>query len=213
MKNRVALARDVIAQIAIGRVVVTSGTYFDATLPKACSVKLGAIPNCRTCAIGTMFLTRLRTRTLSSLLKEGRANAYEDYDLIVDANGDQERAVARKRVSFGREVMAHELNALFDGGELWHIENAFEQYWVPDYDDAGERLVAIMRNIIRNRGMFLPNERRPPERAPRKRAPVRKKKSTHRATITINGVELGTATVRVEEAPARPATARSRLLR
>lgn len=156
-QKRVAVARDVIARLELGTIKATPGTYLalkSATLDMCNtpeSRRLDKILNkepCEACAIG---------------------GAFTAYVGIVDGLSlDRMRATVRLNkgiTNFGEDDLREKLGEIFGSHELDTIERAFEGWsWGEVFSQAPkERLVAIMKNIIRHRGYFRPEREQPSE--------------------------------------------------
>lgn len=162
--KRVAIAKDVLAQLAARKYRATCGTYvdgLDVSQNVADDVQLqeivaGQQESCDVCGIGSVFLSAVR---LGDNLKVGDALYDRDYD-----------------ANFDESVMADKVREYFEPAQLALIETAFERSrigmsedWHED-DDAMERalkfgsryrsdtarLKAIMENIVENKGVFKP---------------------------------------------------------
>lgn len=139
--KRVALAKDVIKQIEAGTIIPTSGRYVELSkkyynLNNSCQVdKLieeGSI-ECHCCGIGAMLLSHVR-KTNNYTVKETRIG------------GNREKAEIRLKRIFGKK-------------KLDYIENIFEgyinNYFYTKYRNHSERLIAMCKNIIKNKGELI----------------------------------------------------------
>ena len=148
-EKRVLIARDVIAQLAIGKLEAQSGTYVetDATVKKA-SQDLQVLlkpkdVSCTVCGIGALFVCGVQR---GNDLKASSVHLFEDDN--VNVGGFQAYAYLRR---------------YFSNSQLKMIEAAFEQ-WAHDkggdfayyVEDDETRLRLIMENIILNNGTFNP---------------------------------------------------------
>lgn len=161
-QKRVRIAKDVIEQLALGKLVAASRGYLtinDARLRASLNSygsrsSLADTPwhsifekeSCTVCGIGGVFVAAV-----------GRANKCT----VDDSGGSPEG-----------EFMKDYLAAWFDRSQLTMIETAFERdssfgysneseiddalEFSESLDDPGERLTAIMQNIIDNDGNFRP---------------------------------------------------------
>lgn len=152
--KRIAIAQDVIASLKIGKYTATPGNYLEVqtdkdydSLPADSQALLRTEEvNCDVCAIGAIFASKVR--------KGNKCN----YDLL---NGNNDSSLIAN------------LKGIFDEKELRIIETAFEgeaqsglvreneeeaaQAWFERNHphDETKRLVAIMKNIIKNKGNFI----------------------------------------------------------
>ena len=165
--RRVAIAKDVIAALNSKRFVAECGSWaaapwdHDLSAENTCDAVMGARgTRCHVCGVGALFVSALR-----------RFDAAKVED-VVDVNEEYDRAEADPG-SFGGY-----LEAFFSPRQLSIIECAFElgdvnyadwrgaklsdkvqakaRAFGEAHDDPKARLRAIMRNIIANRGEFVP---------------------------------------------------------
>lgn len=157
-RRRVAIARDVIAQLATGKLVATSGIYVESPNLKTYdsnvelqSLLLPPTVSCDVCGIGSLFVCGIQ-----------RANKFT----TGDAKADDGSGAVSGRIAFKY------LERFFDRSQLQLIEATFEGWGssqcVSFHDsvrivDDGEadkaRLRLIMENIIANKGTFVPSIR------------------------------------------------------
>jgi hypothetical protein len=192
-RKRVAIAKDVIAQLTVGKFKATPGTWYfatakaenikklsvqsdeeDRTLPWQCKVPLQKamckIASCQVCGVGAIFASLVRLN-----------NEFDQKFDIVGNNATAEIA---------KEDFHEKLIQYFDEDQLNLIELAFEKgsgykYWDVDWNgnsnddednlskdewanrnfavmfgfnfsNSKQRLIAIMKNIIKNDGTFAP---------------------------------------------------------
>lgn len=161
LEARVEVARDVIAQLEAKAWRAMSGEYCTIfgrgrgrELPKSFErmpIKRALLSNsnreCQACAVGSLFIAHML-----------RSDGEKKFDDLNGAHSWGFEAVVT------REAMERTLRDLFSNSELWEIEHAFEGgEWWKTYRDDTERLIAIMRNVVRNGGVFKPAELRAPE--------------------------------------------------
>lgn len=165
-EKRVAIARDVLAQISLKRLIPTNGRWLsgkdDNDLFSAKDEKkdlelqeiLGKKRECKGCALGGMFMCAVE---LADKLK------------VSDLSSD-----TREENSMQQEDVFAYMKKFFTLDQLNKIESAFEQgdgatedsdgaHWLSSEGDASERMRLIMENIIVNKGKF--NLDKEPERA------------------------------------------------
>ena len=163
-QRRIAVAKDVLKWLAMGRMTAKKKTYLAASqlTPDG---KINGF-NCRACALGGMFACVVEQKKGVNLHEFNRGWADED-------GGYRD---------YGSQEQMHDmLGEFFDADELRNIENAFEgrdrEGGIVNgagafYDEmafsedalkfnAGirspkKRMQRIMRNIIRNEGRFIP---------------------------------------------------------
>lgn len=169
--KRVAIAKDVIAQINLETYKPQKGTYVDIhetdkaneidnvdEKPADLMMSQGMV-QCTVCAKGAMFMSHIRKDAGSCTIEEAQEGQDEDVieDRLEDLFGEKQldliEAAFEKDDSFYSEV--HEEDCFDD--EYNPIDgNVAEkaQKWGRKYTTDQKRLVAIMRNIIKNEGTF-----------------------------------------------------------
>lgn len=144
-QKRVAIAKDVIAQIELKTIKPANDGWYLYSLnrgawtpPSGTDVQsvIPALGKCTVCAVGAAFLSGVR-------LFDG-----------VKSGSNTLNGLASNRIKkwFGRN-------------QRCEIENAFETDYL-DIRSPAKRLTVIMRNIIRNRGKFIPTTKDFPKGAP-----------------------------------------------
>lgn len=151
-EKRIAIAKDVIAQVRSQKFVAEQGTYIRAKGYKyedrvAHKDKVDELlqiegVTCNVCAKGAVFM--------SYVMKTGGCD-------VSDANHS------------GTHTIAHKLKDIFDSDQLDLMESAFERSpfgrcdpgdavrFGRKYGNSHDRLIAIMENVIENKGTFKPN--------------------------------------------------------
>lgn len=169
---RVAIARDVLSQLRSQKLVAESGNYC-YMFPKGSPNELGDIPEvisqqdvdnkidlqdifkkkvqkCEVCAKGALFVSMVRK--------------YDNVPIPVNGVGDS---------YLDGTYVTSKLRRYFSGSQLELIEYAFElgtagiptasetvkynaSSFCEQYDSDKERMIAIMKNIIKNEGTFIP---------------------------------------------------------
>ncbi len=159
-KKRVAIAEDVIASLKAGKFMAAAGNGYvtpqhgdkrlrellRSTHGESMQKAFEELPPCEVCALGSMLIAGV-----------GRFN---NHAVNIDHWVGDEFAL--------REATTEFLDKYFDDKQLELIEAAFEgseelyngvvydfQDWLPNAGDDA-RLTAIMRNIIKNEGTFVP---------------------------------------------------------
>ncbi len=150
-QKRIAIAQDVIAQVRVKRFAATPGTYVrmgakyeDRITHKDKVEELLEIEGvqCNVCAKGALFMAHV--------MKTGNCD-------MSDANHT------------GTHSIAYRLKGVFDKDQLDMMESAFERSpfgstsnvhaavkFGKGYNNPDDRLIAIMENVIANRGDFKP---------------------------------------------------------
>ena len=161
-QQRVAIARDVLAQLKAGRLVGNSGSFIGTDLPYAppqtqVQEVLKKVPRCDVCAVGSLFLCAV---------EKFDALKMEDLEAFLEAFGDSGVPVVE------RDVIPY-LQRYFSEAQLRLIEIAFERgegayepkssreekashFGCHDGVTHDEDIKKIMRNIIKNDGTFVP---------------------------------------------------------
>ena len=154
-EKRVAVAKDVIAQLNRGKLTATTGLYFEA---KNCDKSfdgevqlqevLKHIPKCEVCAKGALFV--------------GMINKYNDFTINVDYYTNYPKA--SQITSCVNIHFYDKLKTLFTEKQLTAIEVYFEGWRrvkAPSFyeknPNAKKRMILIMKNIIQNKGTFKPS--------------------------------------------------------
>lgn len=172
---RIAIAKDVLAQLKAKKIVATRGCWTDdpklgsiddfasTQLEKADkdSVEIKAcdyaskVNKCRVCALGSLFLSgiRLYNGVSWTLNKE---DAF--FDLSHDLFDDIEKSPLNKYFSTKQLQL---IEATFEDGDgsCWlssDRDHVLARAYYVKYRDAEKRLIGIMNNIIDNEGTFNP---------------------------------------------------------
>jgi hypothetical protein len=160
---RVLLARDVIAQIKARRYIARCGTYMNPLkeesllLREAVQFARSSAP-CEVCARGALFLSELKLYNEF----EGGVNLNPDGEVEERFFDEQHLAIEQ---AFEQSAYDQEEYSI-PGCECSSCRMARGELatWGNTYPDPEKRLIAIMRNIIRNKGKFKENEIVPPRR-------------------------------------------------
>jgi hypothetical protein len=139
-EKRIAIAKDVLVQIELGKYLATTGIYFYMDFEGSYhknganvqEVLLAKNPNCEVCAVGAAFASAAR---LGNNLFYKESN---ESDLVAELFGDD---AANMEAAFER----------WDSPCVPEVQNFGRQY-----PDTTERLKAIFQNIIDNDGSFKP---------------------------------------------------------
>ncbi len=166
-QKRVAIAKDVILQIKAEYYTAIRGTYINAELPWNTSrtemaparEAFAEADNCTVCAVGSTIVSGARLGNRVSL-----------FDLGVNANGfggDEARDKFFPR-SMNR-LMEEAFEVDYDPKRQYHKASLASErkpntrtmqyraeYFGEGFKTSDARLIAIMRNVIRNKGAFIP---------------------------------------------------------
>ena len=176
-EKRVQIARDVLAQLAMKRLVPTEGIWLNGTnsergdlfvktdIKKNPELKdlLKKRKTCHGCALGGMFMCsveRADKLKVRDLITENEPNFTED-ELIEFQAAD---------CSVPEGITFDYLEKFFDMEQLEMIESAFERgagvchynsasAFANVVEDPGTRMELIMQNIIVNKGKFVPSKK------------------------------------------------------
>jgi hypothetical protein len=172
-QQRVAIARDVLSQLKKATIIADKGTYFSVSVNKDIknTDKLDDLlksfkrdnATCEVCGIGACFVG------LVNLGNNAKSKSFIPNKIIDDC----------ETVQIDDSKMRRLLRKVFPSTQLTLIECAFEKSTVfldsnakknnveyeprekassfgEDYDTDEARLIAIMQNIINNKGTFIP---------------------------------------------------------
>lgn len=164
-EKRIAIAKDVIENIESKKFVAKRGTYFVAKTKEGVEtnnvqlqelILCGDVEQCTVCGIGAIFASKV---CVSNDFKVNKKSLDVGYIVLYDTD------------------MISQLNEIFNEYELRYIEIAFEgildmsidndvyfseketikaMNFYETYPDQTNRLIAIMKNIIKNDGVFTP---------------------------------------------------------
>lgn len=159
-KKRVMIAQDVLAALKARRLKARAGMYLVGDLAgKKGELRdiLPTVPPCSVCAKGAIMLCTVMRR---DRVKVNDVFGYYDHF--------DERTENRRSAFKGRK-MSRLLGGVFSPSQLAMIENEFEGRHYDESDPrapgplgyglpetSGRRLVAIMENIVKNGGTFVP---------------------------------------------------------
>lgn len=172
-KQRVAIAEDALLQIKLKRLTPTNGTYvqiategysavFDANTP-ACEAFSG---ECDVCAKGALFVAAIDLKNgvkLKNLMKD---EVFGDKKIDVSCL-DSSHIVSYLRGIFSKKQLDL-MEAAFERDHLqnfispkeakalgYNSETGAALVFMPEEHDAEDRLVTILKNIVRNKGEFV----------------------------------------------------------
>lgn len=152
-QKRVAIAKDVIKQIKVRKLIISTGQFCDI-YDDGCPYRLGKkellrkMPVCHVCAIGAAIVSGIRL-----------FNQLEIVDRDIDGNSQED--MIKK---FFSPKQAALIEQAFELGNGWYDDTfsykdkgrytavAFGE----KFKDSKDRAVAIFKNIIKNKGVFIP---------------------------------------------------------
>lgn len=144
-EKRVAIAKDVLAQLALEKIVPHRGTYLEIVLEDdkefSPDAQLGEFVtsnkvDCTACAVGSLLISTAR------LADKLQLNSLTDEQLI-----DSDITLC-----MGRAECYEYLETFFDSDQLQAMEDMFEN----TYNDPTGVLAEIMSNVVEHKGTFVP---------------------------------------------------------
>lgn len=160
MGKRARIAADVLAQIEAKKILVRSGTFLGlfseyyglegpASSETRSAVEFRKNNKCYTCALGSMFCSLVE----SGLEKDVSAISAVSENTVYDALGKyfSNTELADIETSFEGDVWERRAEATVVTGEYWE-KKQMAGWLKAKYPDDTNRLVAIMSNIVKNRG-------------------------------------------------------------
>lgn len=172
-QKRVLIAKDVIAQIVAKKFKATFGTYIHITnvlycgdIKSAQTQLLHTNSVCKCCAIGSvlasciLFNNKVDVESANNLHMNG--DRYSDFEKTHPLRTSGLHSVFSMKQLLLMEAIfeRHSENDICDNHEI-SFDKVCEIYDRWNYDanlltDPTKRLIAIMKNIIRNKGRFIP---------------------------------------------------------
>ena len=162
-EKRVAIAKDVLAQIAAGKYVAEAGVYVETQIPvtqqdsdkQVCDLIEGK--ECHVCALGSVFVSAVK---FADKLTVGDVEEFPyvyDEDDPVNLNPFQSGYLTQ---FFSRGQLGL-MECCFERGPAGDFSGAVDdmelpEQWGSSFEDDRDRLVAIMENVVRNGGTFKP---------------------------------------------------------
>lgn len=156
-KERVAIARDVVKQLAARTLRAKAGIYcrlveevlYDPDKELRTAVKSA---RCNVCAKGAFFIARIRRKNKFKMrILDG--NAFKPAPLYAGSRGPKPSLQMLWSSESAEYAMKDFPYEMFDA-----MERCFEVAWIEIYPSPTRRLRAIAENIIRNRGKFVAND-------------------------------------------------------
>lgn len=139
-EKRVMIAKDVIRAIEAKQIIPTHGDYFSVDVDydkrprdeESLKELLPTLPACNVCAKGAILLCSVARQNKVTF---GEA---DDWSLFSD------------------HTLSRALGGVFTPKQLGLIEDAFEG--IDDQDQADKTLTAVMKNVVKNKGTFVPEK-------------------------------------------------------
>lgn len=152
-QKRVAIALDVIKQVQTRRLVATRGTYVALTVPspvqaedQVCDLTAGR--KCAVCGIGALFIATVERA--DKLTAADLVGSWATGQRILNLDGDDCRRYLSR---FFLPETTRLIESYFEGWS-WPEEQCIQWHGL----DPDDRLIRLMRNIVRNRGRFVPSQ-------------------------------------------------------
>lgn len=161
-EKRVAIAKDVLAQVKIQTIFPVQGNYieideikgnFDSDVQVNSLIKDKKI-SCNCCMKGSLFMAHVNKTnhlTLDDLDSHGHSNNESMYERL-DKIFTQEQ-LDLMECAFEGDLISDSTGKLSSKEDL--INKAYDNFFI-QYNDETERLIAICKNLIKNKGTFIP---------------------------------------------------------
>lgn len=170
-EKRIAIAEDVLAQIKLGTILAQKGTYLQANANSNCSLSYSKLKNQQLnslmqtnqveytcCGIGSLFVAKINK---TNHLKFGEVGTNDLATSIHDKlksifTGNQLNLI---EAAFETEVINDNNNELESYGEYGCYNTKLAEKAIKfgeKYESDKDRLIGIMKNIIKNQGEFKP---------------------------------------------------------
>lgn len=164
-EQRVLIAKDVIAQINIGKYKANTGNYIqdlkvsNSILNKDARKHINEIKSCEVCALGGCLISAVKFKNTLTV------NQLKDlHDVLNDRISPQGKLITSV---FTKKQLQMIETAFEKGFSLWADAINDDNYLTGDvydkctefgykYDKDKDRLLAIMKNIVTNKGTFKP---------------------------------------------------------
>lgn len=176
-KMRVAIAKDVLAQLKAKKIVPSYSTWIedpkhggidtlieDAARADAESIDVcefvSKLNKCEVCALGSLFVSQVRlddkTCEVFRKMNPSKTPTEAGYDVFEELNKSP------LKMYFSKDQLTL-IESTFEGGEGMHSpatekDRALAYAYSQMYVKAADRLTAIMKNIISNNGTFIPKQ-------------------------------------------------------
>lgn len=170
-QKRVTIAKDVIAQVKLGKIKAQRGTYVEHGV-----VEGNKIDSCTACALGSLFACAIDKPALKNFVEEEIGLESGDTDFYYDNQSEMQQALSPYFDVFQLELVesAFEQTATnIDSADYEEIVTGEDSEWrITDpkirklvdkavafgnkFVGSKQRLIAIMQNIVTNKGTFKP---------------------------------------------------------
>jgi hypothetical protein len=167
-EQRVMIAKDVIAQVLAKKYKATPGTYVEASLPRGVKKDASArenidkIKKCTVCAFGSCIVstTRYKNRLTMDEMINPLDNKAANTKLLLTVFTPNQMALIESAFERKYQVRGYwsTVGTYNDGlnGEITEKQEYAIQEFGNRYGNDNDRLIAIMQNIIDNKGKFVP---------------------------------------------------------
>ncbi len=158
-KQRVEIAKDVLKQLDLKRLVAThgkwvdfiSGGYYDYKFPAESQVRsILKDKNCGVCALGGLFVASVE-RANALVVKEVGYD-YGDGTGVFNPNLT---SISNYLTRFFDQDQINDIELAFEKGKGGVTDTTLAKYYEPDVTDPEDRMRLIMNNIIDNGGTFI----------------------------------------------------------
>lgn len=168
-KKRVAIAKDVLKQIRVGKYIANKGKYIsrvdapdieDVYYQSDIKKNFSKIKNCNVCAMGaclmsaTKFANKLKFQDIGSGV--GDLNNPKVKDLFKSIFSPEQLLLIER--AFEDKTGGSTVGCDVFGLEEWDFEKQIQKCseFYGEYNNDETRLIGIMNNIIKNKGTFKP---------------------------------------------------------
>lgn len=162
-QRRVLIAQDVLLRLKKGQIRVETGVFVEP-LTETDNNNLQEVVHgglrCSACVIGSLFLSAVAYRNQYNLLHGDMVSSSDPLRKLKEFSPEQRRLI---ELAFERGEGYHQIEYPGAAQSVEHTpERALAAKWAYAHDlefDSSDRLIALMENIIRNKGRFDPSER------------------------------------------------------
>ena len=157
---RVEIAKDVIAQIKMKTFEVSPGNYITTSLEfrkSLMDIEIDSLPrgfkikNCEACAIGATFI---------SVFNKNNALSTNDLKDVISDDNEMVAYLSKPENGGFSSGQLRLMEIAFEGREVCEshrdTRKALEFYQKHGVLGSGKLLIAIMKNVIKNKGEFIP---------------------------------------------------------
>lgn len=148
-EKRVAIAKDALAQLLVGKFQAVTGQYVQTELLEDRTESIGSAlrraPRCKVCAIGSVLVSSFRCGAIGGDIDSLRELAPDDDELVYDTTSED-----KLKLAFTPKTL-RAMESAFEQGTYGSPEYAEDKYGLLDED---ARLFAILEDVIENEGSF-----------------------------------------------------------